>query len=157
MPFNIGTLGNFDLKISGVFETDKGDGVVEETPFSISVKRIDTPTGFDILANCPISFGQIDGKHKEDIGEKKLAELRKEEHEYLLKKIVPFVPEDFVPKLKYIPYLKFIAMVDYMLTGDEFGNTVSQKYIELLNQLREHIANKTQDIKKKQMMENGRK
>lgn len=156
MSFNIGSLGNFNLKITGVLEEDC-NGEVKQNPFSIEVKRIDTPTGFDILSNCPISFGQIDGKHQEDIGEKRLAELRKEEHEYLIKKIEPFVPSDFVPKLRYIPYLKFIGMVDYMLSGDELGNTISKKYIDLLNQLRENVVNKTEELKKKQMMENMKK
>ncbi len=151
MSFNIGTLGNFNLRISGVIEEEVA-GEIRQNPFSIEVKRIDTPTGFDILSNCPISFGQLDDKHKEDIGEKKLSELRKEEHEYLLKKIEPFVPEDFVPKLKYIPYIKFIAMVDYMLSGDELGNTISKKYIELLNSLRENIEKQNEELKKKLKM-----
>ncbi len=156
MSFNIGTLGSFNLRISGVLE-EVVAGEVQQNPFSIEVKRIDTPTGFDILSNCPISFGQIDGKHQEDIGEKKLTELRKEEHEYLIKKIEPFVPSDFVPKLRYIPYLKFIGMVDYMLSGDELSNTISRKYIDLLNQLRENIVKKTEELKKKQMMSESMK
>lgn len=151
MSFNIGTLGSFNLRISGVLEEDVA-GKVQQNPFSIEVQRIDTPSGFDILSNCPISFGQVDEKHKEDMGEKRLAEARKEEHEYLIKKIELFVPSDFVSKLRYIPYLKFIAMVDYMLSGDEMGNTISMKYVALLNQLRESIEKKTEELKKKQMM-----
>ena len=75
--------------------------------------------GFNLIRNCPLSLGQIPADKLDKMTEREQAEIRKREHEYMLKMIEPYFPDDWKKILRRIPYFDFLGLVMRMLSGEK--------------------------------------
>lgn len=141
MSYKLGNIGNFELTVTGSFiDHDK------EEKFTYKVKRLDVPTAFDLQANCPLTFGVVEKNSK--LTEREKIELLKEEHIYIIEKLLPYFPKEAERVLRNVDYIYLQDLVMYMMSGDDNYSSLPDRMADLLIRLNDEGA---LDSKKKFM------
>lgn len=123
MAFDIGTFTKDKLQI----DFTDADGKRHKMP----INKIDVPTAFSLFQKCPLTYGQIKEELLEKLSEEERINRRKMEHEFMLDLVKPYFPEFFREKIKHIPYVTFIKMIDYLVTGTEEEQTLQEMLEEI--------------------------
>jgi len=150
--YDLGSLGNMDLEVTGSFQEPGADGKVQDKPFSFKAKRMSTLDALEVLRECPVSMGIAPSEVLVSLQAEEVSAQRRKEHEFMVAKAKTCVPPEYHHILDHIPYLNFLWLIDYLIRGDERvagGKAVSEVAKAMEKQFR--IINPDGTVKKKQV------